>query len=238
MHGCACLKVPARWSCVYQVSFFDCDDIMHPQRNEILYGMFKRHPELHIATHFVRSIYDEVPTSPPYNYSLFPRYTEDVASAGDCERFPCAEYYRNNTRKKAGEPLSIYDVPWPYEALYNHPVVVNTEHEPNTEYEAAWFFPQAICDVGEGVHLDLEFDAVANGHPTIKAPAVSDIQFSNLTEGEDALFLWRALKKKKNVAIIPLQLTHYLRNVTMMKERDKARSESQAQMRAQQRMQE
>eukprot|EP00918_Siedleckia_nematoides_P054364 GHVU01118741.1.p1 GENE.GHVU01118741.1~~GHVU01118741.1.p1 ORF type:complete len:292 (-),score=22.86 GHVU01118741.1:253-1128(-) len=36
------------------VSFFDCDDVMHPQRNEIISNMFRRHPDLSAMAHFIK----------------------------------------------------------------------------------------------------------------------------------------------------------------------------------------
>eukprot|EP00918_Siedleckia_nematoides_P061046 GHVU01133229.1.p1 GENE.GHVU01133229.1~~GHVU01133229.1.p1 ORF type:complete len:184 (+),score=22.24 GHVU01133229.1:28-552(+) len=75
------------------VSFFDCDDVMHPQRNEIISNMFRRHPDLSAMVHYIKFKSCDLQN----DYGWFP--VLDV---------------NNDT---------MYELMWPYKMLMDDPLV-------------------------------------------------------------------------------------------------------------------
>eukprot|EP00918_Siedleckia_nematoides_P054375 GHVU01118761.1.p1 GENE.GHVU01118761.1~~GHVU01118761.1.p1 ORF type:complete len:278 (-),score=19.81 GHVU01118761.1:7-840(-) len=80
------------------VSFFDCDDVMHPQRNEIISNMFRRHPDLSAMGHFLK----------------FASCDLDYTYYGS---FPVLEFNNDTT----------YRLLWPYDMLIDDPMIRNGE---------------------------------------------------------------------------------------------------------------
>eukprot|EP00918_Siedleckia_nematoides_P054362 GHVU01118739.1.p1 GENE.GHVU01118739.1~~GHVU01118739.1.p1 ORF type:complete len:302 (-),score=21.22 GHVU01118739.1:225-1130(-) len=79
------------------VSFFDCDDIMHPQRNELISNTFRRHPDLSAMAHFLKYASCDL----DYDYGSF----------------PVLEFNNDTT----------YRLLWPYDMLIDDPMMRNGE---------------------------------------------------------------------------------------------------------------
>lgn len=176
------------------VSFMDCDDVMHPQRTEIIYKMFDKHRDLNALFHL---------------FVLMKRYSWS-------EKF---NYFRFKDVTVDDKRLEL---PYPYAAYHYQPGILNFTNrpwnvsdgktEPNYLAKVAgeengknWYFPADFP-------LFEEFTISPNGHVTLSRSGVFDVPFSHNMQGEDSIYSWRLLRMKKNVTLVTERLSAYVWN--------------------------
>eukprot|EP00918_Siedleckia_nematoides_P080761 GHVU01177199.1.p1 GENE.GHVU01177199.1~~GHVU01177199.1.p1 ORF type:complete len:348 (+),score=36.45 GHVU01177199.1:111-1154(+) len=175
------------------VSFIDCDDLMHPQRNEVLLRMFNQHKDLNALFHDF--IFWKTNKTTKWDYS---RYKSINLS----------------------DP-KLFDLPVSYAEIYNDPVVqepfqkrrwnasdMMTEPNHRTK-DSIWYFPKDIRAIKKA-RLPM---MCANGHITVRRSSVSDIPMSYMVwrYGEDSVYSWRLLHMRKNVTLFNWKLSTYIK---------------------------
>eukprot|EP01056_Protomagalhaensia_sp_Gyna25_P005123 Protomagalhaensia_sp_Gyna_25__5122@NODE_594_length_3046_cov_78_792484_g460_i1_p1_GENE_NODE_594_length_3046_cov_78_792484_g460_i1NODE_594_length_3046_cov_78_792484_g460_i1_p1_ORF_typecomplete_len362_score40_07Glyco_tranf_2_3/PF13641_6/0_00022Glycos_transf_2/PF00535_26/4_1e02Glycos_transf_2/PF00535_26/0_0026Glyco_tranf_2_4/PF13704_6/1_1Glyco_tranf_2_4/PF13704_6/1_3e03Osmo_MPGsynth/PF09488_10/0_38_NODE_594_length_3046_cov_78_792484_g460_i1751160 len=165
------------------VSFFDCDDYLHPQRTEYVWKMFEEHSELEALIH---------------NYELirlsewkteFPKFMEPK------------EYLPENQT-----------LIWSYEEIHDRLPIKAFENEtlgePRQEKGSQWYFPIDM----DLPRRKPWWPAGHNGWLTIKRDTVESVPYPvDLARGQDSLYNWRLIREKRNFNIIPIVLAAYLR---------------------------
>eukprot|EP00918_Siedleckia_nematoides_P046715 GHVU01102401.1.p1 GENE.GHVU01102401.1~~GHVU01102401.1.p1 ORF type:complete len:306 (-),score=26.24 GHVU01102401.1:924-1781(-) len=175
------------------VSFMDCDDLMHPQRTEIIYKMFDKHRDLNALFHLFR-LMKRSSMAQKFDYGEF---TEVDVNEKQLELlYPYAAYHYQP------QILNFTDRPWN---------VSDGTTEPNYLAEVGgggqdgrrWYFPADFA-------LFEENTISPNGHVTVSRSGVFDVPFSHYKTGEDSIYSWRLLRLKKNVTLVNLHLSAYI----------------------------
>lgn len=159
------------------VSFFDCDDFLHPQRTEILDAIFKKRPELDALVHAFKK----------FNYKNWEEYAK----------------YDFLSHTYTDEEINNWDLPFPYEKYWNARAVIkqynglewdikNPESEPNYPQKEGWFFPKDM-DLQPGLRHQSH-----NGWVTLRRSVATSVPYPSLKRGQDSVFNWRLMKLHKN----------------------------------------
>eukprot|EP01054_Gregarina_sp_Poly1_P007900 Gregarina_sp_Poly_1__7899@NODE_449_length_8316_cov_26_811735_g367_i0_p4_GENE_NODE_449_length_8316_cov_26_811735_g367_i0NODE_449_length_8316_cov_26_811735_g367_i0_p4_ORF_typecomplete_len380_score35_35Glyco_tranf_2_3/PF13641_6/0_22Glycos_transf_2/PF00535_26/4_3e02Glycos_transf_2/PF00535_26/0_79_NODE_449_length_8316_cov_26_811735_g367_i056666805 len=165
------------------VSFFDCDDYLHPQRTELVHRAFDLHSELEALIHGFTLIpltqWDD----------LFGKFIAPI------ERMP-----NNKTFLWSYDKLHAA---LPVDAFANE-----TNGEPQQKRGSLWFFPR-----GMDLPRYPPYSAYGhNGWLTIKRKVLAEIQYpASLARGQDSLYNWRLIRARRNFNMLPLHLAAYLR---------------------------
>eukprot|EP00918_Siedleckia_nematoides_P081580 GHVU01178876.1.p1 GENE.GHVU01178876.1~~GHVU01178876.1.p1 ORF type:complete len:332 (+),score=16.87 GHVU01178876.1:146-1141(+) len=156
------------------VTFFDCDDLMHPQRNEVIIKMFKLHPDLNSMVHGII-------------------VTKNLDGKED-------QIYRK-FRSIDMTNKALFEKPWDYGVVYGSPIFTNwsarpwnvsdMHSEPNRNHKRWWGWPQ-------GVTLSPSPQPGPNGHLSLCKSAVEDVPFAYTPRAQDALYHWRLPKNRNN----------------------------------------
>jgi len=174
------------------VSFFDCDDYMHPQRIEIVSRAFESNPDLEAALH----------TFVQYSGSNWNNSTK-------------AKFLSTNYPEEA---ISGWRVPWSYDYLWNKRQIKNygggipwvaddARTEPNhTPIRSKhWWFPLNIT-------LEPRLNGrVHNAWISGRKSSLAEVPYPNVPRGQDSLFNWRLMKSHHNFTILDFKLGAYLR---------------------------
>lgn len=176
------------------ISFFDCDDFLHPQRTEAIYTIFKNNPTLEALVHgFKHFLRDD------FALSKKAKFINSNSS-----------FYVDMNEVQRFKPL------WPYEELYNQPIIANDWNnrtwdfedslsEPNREKGNLWFFPAKMTlqpKIQNQPH---------NGWLSIRRDVfLSLMPYPDIPRGQDSLFNWRILKGQHNFTAAPYVLGAYL----------------------------
>eukprot|EP01068_Selenidium_serpulae_P017761 Selendium_serpulae@DN6405_c0_g1_i3.p1 len=167
------------------VSFFDCDDVMHPQRIEFLDRMLREHPS-----------------------------TEALLTGYNRRNFGDATAYLKDKSFDPDEK-DIFALRWPYEALWEAPPIkkdwngrkwdlADSYSEPNREKGNTWYLP---------INMSLTppmHPMPHNGWLTVRRSVIDEIPYPNIPRGQDSLYNYRLLKNKKKLAFLRLQLGAYV----------------------------
>jgi len=167
------------------ISFFDCDDYLHPQRTEYLYRTFVANPELEVLIHGFQLI-----RMSTWN-TLFNKFVKKVPYL---------------------DGMNITFPLWPYELLQER-LPVNAyanlpDGEPTQKKDEIWFYPK-------GMRLPRYPGIQTQGHNgwiTIKKEILKKVPYPvNLRRGQDSLYNWRLLKAKVMFNMLPIKLAAYIR---------------------------
>jgi len=173
------------------VSFFDCDDYMHPQRIEILSRAFQANPDIEAALH-------------TFNFYSGPNWNESTK-----EKFVSTHYPEKS--------INAWRVPWPYDYLWNQrpikdfrdgiPWVADDErtepnHTPGIKHH--WWFP---------INMTLKprlNGSAHNGWISGRKSSLLQVPYPDVARGQDSLFNWRLMKTHHNFTIIDFRLGAYV----------------------------
>lgn len=174
------------------VSYFDCDDMMHPRRIEVLHKIFTANPDLDAALHC---------------YDFYQRKNWNVT-----EKMKKMDAVINMTAVDNWKPL------WPYEKLAqttpftklwgNKTWNINDRESEPPNYlpnvKEHWFFPLNMGLRGFGC-------SPHNGWLTLRRRVALDVPYpKELRRGQDAVYNWRVIKSKKNFGFLPYRLGTYV----------------------------
>lgn len=165
------------------VSFFDCDDYLHPQRMEFVHRTFTLHADLEALIHGFTLIpltqWDE----------LFPKFMQPLDYMPDNKSFM-----------------------WSYERIHAALPIDTFANEPQGEPQqkkgSLWFFPR-----GMDLPRYPPYSAYGhNGWLTVKRRVLAEVEYPvTLPRGQDSLYNWRLIRARRNFNVLPLQLAAYLR---------------------------
>eukprot|EP00923_Selenidium_pygospionis_P033981 GHVN01059459.1.p1 GENE.GHVN01059459.1~~GHVN01059459.1.p1 ORF type:complete len:550 (-),score=57.99 GHVN01059459.1:40-1689(-) len=173
------------------VTFFDCDDMMHPQRIEVIDTVFRNNPDLEATLH---------------GYQFYSR-----------KNWNTTEKNKMLTHKIPRKEIEGWTPTWPYERLWSAPPITrlynnmtwdvkNHDTEPPNhlpQLSSHWFFP-----VGMGLKLKC---APHNGWISIRRSVALEVPYpTTLRRGQDAIYNWRLLKSNKNFSSLPWRLGAYV----------------------------
>eukprot|EP00922_Rhytidocystis_sp_ex-Travisia-forbesii_P035169 GHVS01052212.1.p1 GENE.GHVS01052212.1~~GHVS01052212.1.p1 ORF type:complete len:508 (-),score=79.39 GHVS01052212.1:538-2061(-) len=180
------------------LSFFDCDDYMHPQRNEILYKLFLKNPDLDLSLHRLDMIYVGNFRNSESVYSkeklLARRFSQEIIN----NLKPSWDY--NFVRSQ----LPTHNKTWNMNDIAS---------EPNMDGSWIWWFPSEM-KLPWSRTTDLEgfaSDDIHNGWVTVRRSVFDKIKFPDSFMGEDSLFNWRAIRSGFNFTALNLKLGIYLK---------------------------
>eukprot|EP00918_Siedleckia_nematoides_P056776 GHVU01123865.1.p1 GENE.GHVU01123865.1~~GHVU01123865.1.p1 ORF type:complete len:384 (-),score=53.53 GHVU01123865.1:286-1437(-) len=193
--ACVCLGLLCSF-CLLVVSFMDCDDVMHPQRNEVVSKMFTKHKDLNSLLHAFIKVYG-LRRHMRFDYNLFPRV--DMSNEAGFElQWPYTALLR---QRPIRNPVGVK---WKYRRWR----VNNPKTEPNfhNSDRYKWWVPERF-------KLTPKTKRVQNGHFSVRVSAVSDVLMPTARRGQDSIYNWRLLRLKKNMTMIPFELSCYMRPV-------------------------
>eukprot|EP01056_Protomagalhaensia_sp_Gyna25_P001051 Protomagalhaensia_sp_Gyna_25__1050@NODE_1506_length_1775_cov_47_139401_g1221_i0_p1_GENE_NODE_1506_length_1775_cov_47_139401_g1221_i0NODE_1506_length_1775_cov_47_139401_g1221_i0_p1_ORF_typecomplete_len368_score47_49Glycos_transf_2/PF00535_26/2_2e03Glycos_transf_2/PF00535_26/4_6e03Glycos_transf_2/PF00535_26/9e05Glyco_tranf_2_3/PF13641_6/0_0011Erg28/PF03694_13/0_17_NODE_1506_length_1775_cov_47_139401_g1221_i02581361 len=165
------------------VSFFDCDDYLHPQRTEFLWKTFQEHPELDALVHLFQSInitsWDK----------MMPKFLETQDYMPDNQTFP-----------------------WSYEEIYSkvpfHEFASEPNGEPRQIGKSLFWFPH---DMELSAHPPYT-NYGHNGWLTIRREVLNSVPYpTKLARGQDSLYNYRLIKAHKKFNVLPIRLAAYMR---------------------------
>eukprot|EP01057_Protomagalhaensia_wolfi_P000752 Protomagalhaensia_wolfi_Nauph_80__751@NODE_1431_length_1536_cov_8_891784_g1105_i0_p1_GENE_NODE_1431_length_1536_cov_8_891784_g1105_i0NODE_1431_length_1536_cov_8_891784_g1105_i0_p1_ORF_typecomplete_len391_score58_61Glyco_tranf_2_3/PF13641_6/0_0002Glycos_transf_2/PF00535_26/3_9e03Glycos_transf_2/PF00535_26/0_00076_NODE_1431_length_1536_cov_8_891784_g1105_i03641374 len=165
------------------VSFFDCDDYLHPQRTEFVWKTFEQHPELDALVHLFQSInvtsWDE----------MMPQFLETKDYMPENETFP-----------------------WSYEEIYSKVPFHQFAHEPNGEPRqvggSLFWFPHDMYLSAHPPYTNYGH----NGWLTVRREVLNSVPYpTDMARGQDSLYNYRLLKAKKKFNVLPIRLAAYVR---------------------------
>eukprot|EP00923_Selenidium_pygospionis_P015410 GHVN01026887.1.p1 GENE.GHVN01026887.1~~GHVN01026887.1.p1 ORF type:complete len:345 (+),score=33.29 GHVN01026887.1:43-1077(+) len=186
------------------VSFFDCDDFMHPLRIEFLSKMMTIHPDIDaLVTSFKFSYRDEFLKGDGYSRER----VVDLTKA------------------------STFNMRWRFEDFWEAPIFKNgwngkkwnmsdPSTEPNREYNSTWFLPMNMTTLSPSLS-PMPHNGWLTLRRSIANPQSPDyIPFPNLPRGQDSLLNFRLIMSHKNFMAVPYRLGAYLATRPLKKPRE------------------
>eukprot|EP00922_Rhytidocystis_sp_ex-Travisia-forbesii_P014819 GHVS01022166.1.p1 GENE.GHVS01022166.1~~GHVS01022166.1.p1 ORF type:complete len:410 (+),score=37.43 GHVS01022166.1:1-1230(+) len=175
------------------VSFFDCDDYMHPQRIDILHRVFTRKPDLEAAIHTLQSV-------PEVNVtSLLPAYSEPHSDEVVDALAPWSNEYVQEqlpSQEELGLP------PWD---------INNKTTEATWPGQPLWY---ACGKMKLAMHGQCH-----NGWLTVRKSVLSDVRYPiEAKQGQDSIYNYRLLRAKRNFTVLDLKLGLYVGKKEIWKE--------------------
>eukprot|EP00914_Ancora_sagittata_P016714 GHVO01033173.1.p1 GENE.GHVO01033173.1~~GHVO01033173.1.p1 ORF type:complete len:349 (+),score=59.44 GHVO01033173.1:1215-2261(+) len=174
------------------LSFFDCDDVMHKQRIEILGKVFEKHPELDATLHGYKSF-------------KLADWRENPSEFAD--------------RVYAESDINAWEVPWPFEVLRKQEPITkmygnktwnikDSTSEPNQEKDIMkhWWFPRFF----QLPKSNMPRTPPHNGWVTIRKRVADKIPYPDPPRGQDSLYNWRIMKLGYNFTQIYFVLGAYI----------------------------
>eukprot|EP01056_Protomagalhaensia_sp_Gyna25_P005122 Protomagalhaensia_sp_Gyna_25__5121@NODE_593_length_3046_cov_78_792484_g460_i0_p1_GENE_NODE_593_length_3046_cov_78_792484_g460_i0NODE_593_length_3046_cov_78_792484_g460_i0_p1_ORF_typecomplete_len365_score46_14Glyco_tranf_2_3/PF13641_6/0_0029Glycos_transf_2/PF00535_26/1_2e03Glycos_transf_2/PF00535_26/0_01_NODE_593_length_3046_cov_78_792484_g460_i04541548 len=165
------------------VSFFDCDDYLHPRRTEYVWKTFQMHPELEALIHGFQLI--------PISQweEKFPRFLADKDYMPGNESFP-----------------------WSYEQIHKGLPVKDFANEikgePRQVKNSMWFFPRNMNLPKHPPYSSFGH----NGWLTVKRETLESVPYPvDMARGQDSLYNWRLIREMRNFNVLPLPLAAYIR---------------------------
>eukprot|EP00922_Rhytidocystis_sp_ex-Travisia-forbesii_P057729 GHVS01085439.1.p1 GENE.GHVS01085439.1~~GHVS01085439.1.p1 ORF type:complete len:494 (+),score=83.21 GHVS01085439.1:100-1482(+) len=187
------------------LSFFDCDDYMHPQRTELLFGLFGRHPEVDCTLHnFFQARAEE--------------FFVDKTKSAELTEVGLKDFVQGSwlTEEQMEDAMNLKGAA-SYEEIRkqtpDHPngqkwVAGDATTEPNQSNEFRWWLAKDM-KVTWGPN-DEVMEMGQNGWPTCRRKVIEVVQYPDITGGEDSLFNWRVIKSGFNLTSLYPKLGAYL----------------------------
>eukprot|EP00918_Siedleckia_nematoides_P056285 GHVU01122799.1.p1 GENE.GHVU01122799.1~~GHVU01122799.1.p1 ORF type:complete len:317 (-),score=24.68 GHVU01122799.1:1689-2639(-) len=175
------------------VSYIDCNDLLHPQRNEVVLGMFLRHPDINALLHL--SVGWNANATAEFDYSTLPQILTN-----DSSTFDLPPPYETHQQQ---DPIIRWNTTWDASEPYSEP---NSNFGSNVGGGSVirWF-PRNSKSTSDPAFA-------TNGHMTVrKSAAVTDVPFSCNSVRENSLYNWRPLRMGKDVACFSQPLSVYVR---------------------------
>eukprot|EP00922_Rhytidocystis_sp_ex-Travisia-forbesii_P001252 GHVS01001758.1.p1 GENE.GHVS01001758.1~~GHVS01001758.1.p1 ORF type:complete len:247 (-),score=23.95 GHVS01001758.1:83-823(-) len=180
------------------LTFFDCDDYMHPVRNQVLQYLFRRQPELDLLLHDFFQV--------PYLVFMDPTHRDSKTAF--------LEMFKNLNLNSISLPIS-YDLirsRLPKPSFFLNACLTSSleECEPNwkrSDGSYVWYFARDMNLFWPEDNYILE--SGANGWPTYRRRV--NVEHPNLAAaGEDGLFVWRVIRKGFNMTTLRMKLGAYV----------------------------
>lgn len=175
------------------VSFFDCDDYMHPQRMEILHAAFSNNPDLEYLLH-------------TYTWIRRSEFTTSVMRKYDRRIFTPDSYTR-------------WKPPWNYTFFHKQQIFQNwngREWDPEDKESEPPNY-----SLNQKIHYWFPYNSsltpytrlpVQNAWGTGRRSLYSVIPYPNYPLGTDSLFNWRVIHNQRNFSVLPMDIAYYLWN--------------------------
>eukprot|EP00922_Rhytidocystis_sp_ex-Travisia-forbesii_P065058 GHVS01096709.1.p1 GENE.GHVS01096709.1~~GHVS01096709.1.p1 ORF type:complete len:410 (-),score=60.64 GHVS01096709.1:330-1559(-) len=170
------------------ISFFDCDDYMHPQRIQVLHQVFSNQPDLDGAIHGLQGVREEHLNMTIRDLAQAPPFTKaDITRAMPYTCRAIREHVPSQRRIGIEKEWNIKDK--------------NTE--PLWPGQPQWFIP---------VKMKLRIKSQPhNGWLTVRKNLLSRVRYpTDLRRGQDSLYNYRVLKSGGNLQVIDLKLGLYV----------------------------
>eukprot|EP01069_Polyplicarium_translucidae_P000099 Polyplicarium_translucidae@DN1056_c0_g1_i2.p1 len=162
------------------LSFFDCDDFMHPQRTEILWRLFKQRPEVEALLHGFKSFNNTSWHDGGREAFLAKRYTdEEIDRWSPPWEFDEIRQQEPITRLWGGKEWNVSDP----ESEPNH----------NKSIMEHWWFPRFMKLPGGGPRTSPH-----NGWLTLRSGTSHAMPYPDTPRGQDSLYNWRLIKSGVN----------------------------------------
>eukprot|EP00922_Rhytidocystis_sp_ex-Travisia-forbesii_P014810 GHVS01022154.1.p1 GENE.GHVS01022154.1~~GHVS01022154.1.p1 ORF type:complete len:485 (-),score=46.66 GHVS01022154.1:192-1559(-) len=178
------------------VSFFDCDDYMHPQRIDIIYRVFTRRPDLEAAIHTLQS-------TPEVNVSsILPIYNELIGDDVVDMLSPWPNEYLH-AQLPSQEELKL--PPWD---------INNKSTEVTWPGQPLWF---ACGKMKLGMHGQCH-----NGWLSVRKSVLAEVRYPvEAKQGQDSIYNYRLLRAQRNFTLIDLKLGLYIGSKAIWKDYNK-----------------